>query len=45
MNNQNTITETKLALIKKIIDAKLTKSELQAVADKAKNIIKSRKEV
>ena len=39
---KNAITETKLALIKKILDARLTKAELQAVTLKAKTMIKYR---
>lgn len=42
MNHQNTITETKLALIRKILDAKLTKAELQAVISKAETIVNAR---
>ena len=41
---KDAITATKLKLLKKIIDARLTTSELQAVVQKAKTIIKLRKE-
>lgn len=39
---QNTITQTKLNLIKKIVNARLTPAELQSVTSKARSIIKSR---
>ena len=39
---ENTITTTKLNLMKKIVNAHLTPTELKAVTDKAKAIIQSR---
>ena len=39
---KNEITKTKLNLIQKIVNARLTPAELQLVTNKAKSIIKSR---
>ena len=41
-HEKNGITQAKIALIEKIITAKLTKEELQAVTDKANEIIDRR---
>lgn len=41
-NEKHGITQAKIALIEKIIAAKLTKNELQAVMDKATEIIDRR---
>ena len=42
MNNQSKITNAKLALIQKIITARLSAAELQAVTNKAQQLIQSR---
>lgn len=42
MSNKNTISNAKIELMKKIINARLTKAELQSVISKAKEIVNAR---